>query len=100
MLKLHIKKDKVLYKKINALIENGILEKMDCECGEVFDEEFEMENHFKNQCIKSNISCHQCKMKLLREDLEEHIKKDCVCCSCGKFMPIKWLNYHITNECI
>jgi len=97
--KITYKKDKVLYQKINALIENGTLEKMDCECGEVFDDEYEMENHFKNHCKKSNISCHQCHMKLLREDLEEHIKKDCVLCSCGKFMPRKWYNYHKTNEC-
>jgi len=36
---------------------------------------------------------------LLREELQDHIQKDCVRCKCGKFMPRKWYNYHITKEC-
>ncbi len=42
---------------------------MECECGEVFDDEYEMEHYLKNDCKKSNISCHQCHMKLFREEL-------------------------------
>ena len=75
------KKDKVLYKKINELISNGTLPKMNCECGE------------------STCSCFQCNKKLKRKDLQEHITNECVQCSCGKFMPRKWLDYHIEQEC-
>ena len=93
------KKDKVLYKKINELISNGTLPKMNCECGEVFDDEFKMEKHFKDECGESTCSCLQCNKKLKRKDLQEHITNECVQCSCGKFMPRKWLDYHIEQEC-
>jgi len=93
------KKDKVLYKKINELIENGSLPKMICECGEEFDDEFKMEKHFKEECGESTCSCPQCNMKMKRRELEEHIASDCIQCQCGKFMPQKWYNHHIQQEC-
>ena len=98
--KITYKKDKVLFRKINELISNGTLPKMICECGEFFDDEFKMEQHFKEECGESMCSCPQCNMKLQRKDLQEHITNDCVQCDCGKFMPRKWLNYHIEQECV
>lgn len=93
------KKDKVLYKEINKLIKDGQLPMMNCECGEVFDDEFNMEHHFKEECDESICSCPQCKTKLQRKNLQEHIENE-VQCDCGQFMPREWLDHHIQEECV
>lgn len=98
--KITYEKDKQLFTTITKLIKEGKLSKMNCECGEEFDDEYLMENHFKYNCPESHINCHQCRKKMKRSELQNHLDTDCIKCTrCNKFMPSKWCTEHILFEC-